>query len=483
MSDDAQRIWQDWLGRPTPPRDYYELLGVAASEADDAQIEAAATQLLQRLQAIDPGADRRRWQHLLDKIEAARLCLTDHEQRARYDQRQERVAAKGAAVTGAAQRLPKLTAAHLDPMAPVDLRQLQRPTPSHPQHIEASESSRHVADAALPNVTPTSARVARQKVLTAAGRRARRLSVRALYLFVGLSFLALVAGLYALLQRPPSGWTTADNGAVASSAPSATRTTIAPTTRPNRSLANVPDDPDQELADGAATVIETTPTTVPQIDATPTDTSASSPTTSSPLTSDRATNGSVVPSAAAVDVRPLSDAQQSQLRALLQPLVQLLRDANVSGAKSQLSAAERLVDATSAAPSVARFATLVDYVEQFWQAYDEGLRGLEGDEFTFGDRRVFVVEARPQRLTLRVDGRNRRFNGRQLPPRLALAVAGRGLSRQAASSPVFESAYLIVQTPMDRDAVLGRWETARRAGADLGDFPHILDDWQAFGLE
>ena len=77
-----------FLGLDTAPKkpNYYQLLGLAQDERDEATIARGCEESLAKVRGFKPGANARIWLAILDEISAAKATLTDFELRRAYDQ-------------------------------------------------------------------------------------------------------------------------------------------------------------------------------------------------------------------------------------------------------------------------------------------------------------------------------------------------------------------------------------------------------------
>ena len=78
----------EWLGRPagSPPSNHYELLGLPMFEPDIDLIVHEVDAFRIRIRRIRPGTHLAEWQSLLDRLEAAKICLSDPISKAAYDE-------------------------------------------------------------------------------------------------------------------------------------------------------------------------------------------------------------------------------------------------------------------------------------------------------------------------------------------------------------------------------------------------------------
>ncbi|HEV3415544.1 MAG TPA: hypothetical protein VG056_01970, partial [Pirellulales bacterium] len=76
-----------WLGieRAGGPSNHYELLRIALFQSDPQVISAAADAQMAKIRGIRPGDHAAEWQQVLDALAAAKKCLCDRQQKARYD--------------------------------------------------------------------------------------------------------------------------------------------------------------------------------------------------------------------------------------------------------------------------------------------------------------------------------------------------------------------------------------------------------------
>jgi hypothetical protein len=149
-----------------------------------------------------------------------------------------------------------------------------------------------------------------------------------------------------------------------------------------------------------------------------------------------------------------------------------------------LAAKEKLAELKVAAKSEAEQATaerldlLSGYLFDFWKSVDEGGRTLRGtDELVISGKRVAVVEydAAQSLLILRVEGQNKRYTLRQMPPRVALTLAERVLKPGAPQNEVFFGTFLAMDGKGDRKLAREAWEKAARGGIDV---KHLLPELQ-----
>ena len=141
--------------------------------------------------------------------------------------------------------------------------------------------------------------------------------------------------------------------------------------------------------------------------------------------------------------------------------------------------ASDLAGQSSLRTRVDRFTTLNDYAQQYWQAFLDGLDGLQGSELVVNGTRVYVVEVNRQDVVIRHQGRNQRYAHDALPIQVVIAIADRWFDERAATTQVFRGAFMLVTPTFSRDDVREAWQAAARSVAQLGDLIEILDDLEA----
>ena len=167
----------------------------------------------------------------------------------------------------------------------------------------------------------------------------------------------------------------------------------------------------------------------------------------------------------------------------LQRLMQLLRQAKLEiQAKEFARAKELLADARMAQVNseslamVERLDSVRYYVEEFWNAFAEGLVGIEGIELSINDQTMFVVSCDDETLVLKALGRIRRLSLDELPPKLVLTIADRAFNASAPSTLVFKGAYMAFEPKLGNEEARKTWELAATRGIDVGDLVRYLDD-------
>ena len=147
----------------------------------------------------------------------------------------------------------------------------------------------------------------------------------------------------------------------------------------------------------------------------------------------------------------------------LQQAKQLLENAPQTGTEDFIVQIERLD-------------MIQDYLSQFWSAVDEGARSLNAlDEITVGKTKASIVEVENGQIIVRVAGENKRYSFHNMPPKLAVVLAGRTLAKNK-QNLVFLATYHLADKSGDRveaERLLGE---AKRSGVAIGT---LLDELSA----
>jgi hypothetical protein len=139
-------------------------------------------------------------------------------------------------------------------------------------------------------------------------------------------------------------------------------------------------------------------------------------------------------------------------------------------------AAKKLAEVQAAAKSDAdkvtaeRLHMLHSYLLDFWKSVHAGGNSLRGaDELVIGDKRVAVVEYDEEagKLVLRVNGQNKRYTLKDIPPRVALTLSEQVLKKGAPENEAFIGTFLAMDGKGDRKLAREAWDRATKAGVDV----------------
>jgi len=151
---------------------------------------------------------------------------------------------------------------------------------------------------------------------------------------------------------------------------------------------------------------------------------------------------------------PESTATPEQIEAMrkeLKTAVTAMVDRDLETAEKALKQAEELAVDPAMTATAANYRLLYDAVEGFWEAVREGITSIvPGEELVISDIRMFVVDVKPNEVTIRIQGRNRTYKAldegvhRCVPPRRSSRrprsgspdVAAGGAARNPGEKPV-----------------------------------------------
>ena len=111
--------------------------------------------------------------------------------------------------------------------------------------------------------------------------------------------------------------------------------------------------------------------------------------------------------------------------------------------------------------------TLHHYIDGFWGAVRERIKGLQGgEELAVGKQVVIVVERRGDRIIIRDRGANRTVGPRDMPAPIAAALAESWLKKEDPNSAVFLGAFWSVDAKGDEKRGRQILEDAKKNGAE-----------------
>ena len=143
-------------------------------------------------------------------------------------------------------------------------------------------------------------------------------------------------------------------------------------------------------------------------------------------------------------------------------------------AKKHIAEAGELAVSQNQKRLVASFAALQTHVAAFWEAVEEGMKGLEdAGELQVGSTLVSVVEASEDQLIIRVNGQNHRYTADKLPAGVAAAIAKKWFDDRP-ENKVILGAFYFVDPRSDVANAKRLWEEAASGGVDVKDMLAVL---------
>ncbi len=453
----------EWLGAQDGrrPGNHYELLGIDLYEQDPVVIARTAGALIARIRAIRPGPHLAQWRQILDELNAARTCLLNPGTKAEYDAvLRGRIGLAEPAPPSEGPVLP--TASETASLPPGELPRGQEPAGPCADLAPAQMSpDPHAAgDSRLASPDPCTS-IGVPQVAPRPSRRAGRKPTAARVAIFGLTVaMAVLVTIFAHMVYQKRRGGAASESAVSrpdSSRPAATAEK--PARLAARSMRASP-----ATAAGSGTAEQPARSQQPQPAQTP------------EPQDDAAPPGKPKP----VPTQPESTATTPRQEALEKALAAArlaMSEHDLGGARRHLKAASAKVETPEHRAEIARLGTLLDHLEAFWDGMGRVVAGLEAAEaIPVGETFVAVVEASPQQLTIKVQGRLRTYRIERIPPRLVQALADMRLADDPATR-VLLGAYLAVDPQGNPARARQLWEQAARQGIHTSDLLLELDNW------
>jgi hypothetical protein len=139
---------------------------------------------------------------------------------------------------------------------------------------------------------------------------------------------------------------------------------------------------------------------------------------------------------------------------------------DLPAARKHLAAAAQEAQSQDDRDQVDRLQTMVEYLKQFWAAIRVAM-GKFGDaeEIVLGGVRAIVAESGPDILTVKVEGRIRRYTSATLPTPLVMLLVERHFAKDVDSRAVIAT-FLAVDPKGDRATARKYWQEAAKADID-----------------
>jgi hypothetical protein len=164
----------------------------------------------------------------------------------------------------------------------------------------------------------------------------------------------------------------------------------------------------------------------------------------------------------------------ARLNRLLSDVRHKLGERDLDDANRLMAEATPLAVTPEQTDRVARMATLVRYVGEFWNAVRDAMGGLKvTDEIDVGSTKVIVVDKDERSLTIHLGGGNKHFTLRDMPSGFAVALADRWLDPKKPENKVFVGSFYAVDPILlenDPDNAKRLWDDASAAGVSDGAY-------------
>jgi hypothetical protein len=182
----------------------------------------------------------------------------------------------------------------------------------------------------------------------------------------------------------------------------------------------------------------------------------------------------------------VTKAEVAQLVKALEAAKAALGEANFQAADTNIDKAGSLAKLPKHQEAVARLQEISRYAQKFHEGVKAAAKGMQaGETFKVGtSTQVTFVEAKADKIILRIAGTNKTYPLNDLPPGLALAIAEFKLPSSDPTSHVIEGAYLLVHKRADsetREKARSLWGQAQSTGINLNHLmPFLNDDYAKF---
>ncbi len=180
-------------------------------------------------------------------------------------------------------------------------------------------------------------------------------------------------------------------------------------------------------------------------------------------------------------VKPLPEGPVDPAQAA--KLSQTLAEARIKLSQRQPAEAQKLIETASRLATtqeqhdmVERMDLLEKYVDGFWSAVRDSMKGLKPtDEIDINSAtKVVVVEATADALTIHIGSANKTFQVNQLPSGLAVALALRWFDPNKPDNKVYIGAFHLVDPKTGPAYAKKDWNEAAAAGVDVSNLLPLL---------
>jgi hypothetical protein len=146
-------------------------------------------------------------------------------------------------------------------------------------------------------------------------------------------------------------------------------------------------------------------------------------------------------------------------------------------AQQELKSAKANVSSAEQDTQLARLEELYGYVEGFWKAVFESMKGFQAtDTLPIDNTEIAIVEVDGEKLTIRAAGRNLSYTLESMPSGLALALAKRWFKAGQAANNLYLGAFHAVDPQGNLNEARRCWEAATRGGASAESLMPLLEE-------
>jgi hypothetical protein len=174
------------------------------------------------------------------------------------------------------------------------------------------------------------------------------------------------------------------------------------------------------------------------------------------------------PPAMSVSIKPLSAEEKASVEKSLAGARAALAERNTGKVEEQLNLATLEASSAESLAAINRMRSLEESYQAFWHAVRESVKGLKAvDEIEVDGKKMVVIDADGEHLSVRADGQSRDYKIEKLPTNMALSLAEQWLRQGDPSSNVVLGAFLAVDPKGDRQRARQLWKEAAGQGSEV----------------
>jgi hypothetical protein len=172
--------------------------------------------------------------------------------------------------------------------------------------------------------------------------------------------------------------------------------------------------------------------------------------------------------AMSISIKPRSPEEKAAVGRSLAATRSALAERNFPKVEEQLNLAMLEASSSESLAAIGRMRSLEDAYKEFWHAVRQSCKGLKSvDEVEVDGKKMIVIDADAEHLSVRVDGQSRDYKIEKLPTNMALSLAEQWLHPNNPSSKVVLGAFLAVDPKGDRQEARELWQEAVRQGSEV----------------
>jgi len=169
-----------------------------------------------------------------------------------------------------------------------------------------------------------------------------------------------------------------------------------------------------------------------------------------------------------VSIKPLSPEEKAAVDRSLAASRSAMAERNFARVDEQLNLAMLEASSSESLVAIDRMRALDEAYREFWHAVRESCKGLKAvDELEIDGKKMIVIDADAEHLSVRADGQIRDYKIEKLPSAMALSLAEQWLNPNDPNSKVVVGAFLAVDPKGDRQQARQLWQAAAGRGSSI----------------